>query len=83
MYRLVHLFELYILLQKIKYLNSYFFMQRHSLFHSSDVEFKYNELLLIHCLVCILYDFNSQQTHILLLMAIMIFNLCQKFKLSF
>lgn len=55
-------------------------MQRHSLFHSSDVEFKYNELLLIHCLVCILYDFNSQQTHILLLMAIMIFNLCQKFK---
>lgn len=53
-------------------------MQRHSLFHSSDVEFKYNELLLIHCLFCILYDFNSQQilTHILLLMAIMIFNLC-------
>lgn len=58
-------------------------MQSHSLFHSSDVEFKYNELLLIHCLFCILYDFNSQQTHILLLMAIMIFNLCQKFKLSF
>lgn len=53
-------------------------MQRHSLFHSSDVEFKYNELLLIHCLVCILYDFNSQQTHILLLMAIMIFKFMSK-----